>query len=451
MKKIVTLILTGLVCGSLLAQQANQQQVNPIGTQTKSAAGLSLPPHVSPLKIHSKAVNSIGSRWYNYGEAADVHNTGANPGTMASLAGNYLFPDTTILANFGTAISTPWIHFIGDVFDPKSSYFNDPLYTSTTTGPAIAIDRTQSYTIDSMQVVISYQRATATTIVDTLIVEVGMVPAGTSNYYFTTTVGPNLGTDTVFFKGIKWSYPNKNLTATGKQTYKILLTAATLADTLSNGLHVVNIGTSALAAFPANSLAVSSVTFKPGYTWVANTDNISTKNTCNFYSYNEHSGSFPTAYQKRDYNASYIIPNDVLYNLSVGQFNGLYVPSFAYEGAAGYAFDHHLIYYKASCATCTMVSTHDLKQDGFVIGDSYPNPVSQGNEISLPINLSVKAKTMIVVYDILGKQIASVEDSNLNVGYNEVKLSTRNMVPGIYSVSVTVGEKVKSMRVIVTR
>jgi hypothetical protein len=460
MKKIYTLVITGALCGSMFAQQGALQTVAPIGTQSTNAIGHALPVHISRLMVHPSSATSTGSRWYNYGEACDVHNSGVNPGTGSTINPDFLFPDTTILANFGTTVGTPFIHYLGDVFDPKSSYYNTTLYAPTSGGPAVVVSKTDSYTIDSVSVVIGYTRNTPAGIVDTLVVEIGRVPNSAGTYYYPGsgpgTPGANLGTDTVFFKGIQWYGVTKSLQATGKQVYKVLLTAATVADTLSNGLHVVNIACTGLAAFPANSLAAASVTFKPGYTWVANTDNMSlTKNVVNFESYQETS-SFPSAYQKKDYNCSFTINNKILYsqdNSALGGYDSLYIPSFAYEGnTTPFPFEHHLIYYHVQCTTCSMVSTNDIKLDGFSIGDSYPNPVNQGTEIVLPINLDVKAKATIVVYDILGKQIGvALEENNLNTGNNEVRLNTRNLQPGIYSVSVTVGSKVKSMRVVVTR
>jgi hypothetical protein len=459
MKKIVTLILTGLMCGSLLAQQGNLKLVSPIGT----GLGPTFPMHATKFIPHAKGVTSIGSRWFNYGEACDVHNSGTNPGTLSTINPNYLFPDTTIKANFGTAVGTPFIHYLADVFDPKSSYFNDPLYTDPAS-PAIVISKTDSYTIDSVQIAINYSRSTAAGITDTLIVEIGQVPTGTPGYAYGAPITTNFGlpsTAQVAFKGIIWNQKVTSLVATGKQIYKVLLTPTTVGDTIngSGGIILITVPCVGLPAFPANTLAATSWNFKPGYTWIANVDNISTKNTVNFLSYQEVSGGWPTAYQKGDYNVSYSIPNDVLYNQSLkpNGYDSSYVPSFAYEGGASpstaYPFEHHLVYYKTSCATCKLnvASVNDIKQNGFSIGDSYPNPVNEGNELVLPINLTVKAKAMIVVYDILGKQIAATEESNLNIGNNEVKLSTRNMVPGIYSVSVTVAGKVKSLRVVVTR
>jgi hypothetical protein len=428
-------------------------QVTPTSTpKIGPSLGITAPTMKAP-----KSVSSLGSRWYNYGDAVNCSYTGTNPGTTSVLNGNYLFPDTSINAMFGTTKGTPWIHWLGDVFDPKSAYFNNATYANV--NPAIDIDKTKSYTIDSLMVAIGYTRHTASAIVDSLIVEIGMVPAATATYVFYNSgsapdaIPANLGTDTVLFKGIQWSYTNKNLTATNKMRYAVALK---VADTVG-GNHFISIATPTLAAFPANSLAVSSVSFKPGYTWVANHDTLDkTKNYINFLSNQENSGtSFGTKYTKRDWNVSYVIPNDVCYNTATTSgWNGFYVPSFAYDGgtADNFPFEHHLIYYKVSCATCNMVSTNDIKQDGFAIGNTYPNPVSQGTDIVIPVTLDVRAKASIVVYDILGKQVGAVlQENNLITGSNEVKLSTRNLQPGIYSVSVSVGHAVKTIRLVVTK
>jgi len=74
----------------------------------------------------------------------------------------------------------------------------------------------------------------------------------------------------------------------------------------------------------------------------------------------------------------------------------------------------------------------------------YPNPVS-GNEISIVFGGEVKDKAVIKVFDINGKlrinTKVSVDNSTISLKHN--------LTPGVYVVSVTVGEKEESKKVVV--
>ncbi|HEV7231843.1 MAG TPA: hypothetical protein VGO45_10970, partial [Bacteroidia bacterium] len=119
MKKIYALILSAAMMGSMFAQQLNPAQVGP----AKGNTGRTIKVPTSSLRPFS--VQSTNSRWYNYGDVTNAEITQTYPGTTSTLNGNYLFPDSTIKANFGGTYASPWIHYIGDVLDPTSSYFND--------------------------------------------------------------------------------------------------------------------------------------------------------------------------------------------------------------------------------------------------------------------------------------------------------------------------------------
>ncbi|HEV7231340.1 MAG TPA: T9SS type A sorting domain-containing protein, partial [Bacteroidia bacterium] len=227
---------------------------------------------------------------------------------------------------------------------------------------------------------------------------------------------------------------------------------ASAADTVPGGVHYVSLALPGFAGITAGNMVATSVSFKPGFTWVANQDTLNTKgNELNFLSYQEAgNNAFPLEYKKRDYNCSYIVPTVVYYN-TAGTWNGSFIPSFAYEGSSPdtYGFDHHLIYYHLNCASCFALSTNDIKKDGFAIGNAFPNPVATGTDVVLPITLESKEKIQVAVYNVIGQRMGSVIQPNLSTGSNEVKLSTRNLEAGVYFVTVTAGETVKTVRLVV--
>lgn len=74
----------------------------------------------------------------------------------------------------------------------------------------------------------------------------------------------------------------------------------------------------------------------------------------------------------------------------------------------------------------------------------YPNPVS-GNEISIVFSGEVKDKAVIKVFDLNGKlrinTTSIIDNSNISIKHN--------LTPGVYVVSVTVGDKEESKKVVV--
>src|ERR1039457_5910411 len=108
------------------------------------------------------------SRWFDYGNAKDNYQRFYN-GDSSRLYGNYLFPDTTIIAYNNN--SGPWIHSIADVLDLYSPFFTD---TNIYKG-ALLVTGADLVALDSIDYYFTYQRNnTDVTIVDTLVFEVAV-------------------------------------------------------------------------------------------------------------------------------------------------------------------------------------------------------------------------------------------------------------------------------------
>ncbi|MDD3877875.1 MAG: T9SS type A sorting domain-containing protein [Bacteroidales bacterium] len=289
----------------------------------------------------AKSPKSNFSRWYNYGETMDLFNGTTTP----TLNGNYLFPDSTILVNYGTSgYSGTWIHKLGDLLDVTSDMFNNVVLHPG----ELNLDAASYYSLDSIEFWFIYERNMPDqNIVDTLVFEICTNNNLSTVYFGPGTLSTNLGTDTVYVKNIPYSYQTNSLNLPNKQIYKYPLTQATLGDSLSNGIHIAKIATTGMPTVNPGMLVFTSVGFIPGYTWVPNVDTIHKKNNVLFISRKERNNDYPV-YTKNDYNISYIVPVDVRYN-QAASWNGLYIPSFAYMGSAPtYRYEHHLIYYKVS-------------------------------------------------------------------------------------------------------
>ena len=171
-----------------------------------------------------------------------------------------------------------------------------------------------------------------------------------------------------------------------------------------------------------------------------NVDTLTQKNSFFFTSYKEQDGLFPL-YTKKDFNISYIIPDDVRYN-NASSWNGLFVPSFAYMGStADFSYEHHSIYYKATCLTnCGSVGIENtVVINTAVLGDAYPNPVIGNASINIPLNVSDK-NAKLTVKNILGQELASY--NNLTSGSSDITINTSNFPSGIYLYTLETGSNV---------
>lgn len=416
MKKLITL------CAVVLMSAAVFGQVLQPTTQHDDASGKisnAKFEKLLPLKNAGKASNE---RWYNYGETMDIFY-----GNTSVLYGNNLFPDTTILVDYGTSgYSGPWIHMLGDVLDVREGLFND-----VTIHPGELVMGPQStFNVDSIGILCFYERNMADpNIVDTLLIEVAVNSNLSSPYFVNGGINTNLGSDTVFIQQIAYAQATNTLNISTKKIYKFPLTEQFYQDSLDNGFHYVEISTSDLPVVNAGKFVVTALSYIPGYTWTPNVDTLIQKNRFFFVSFKEQDEMFPI-YQKKNFNISYIIPQDVRYNVAAS-WNGLFVPSYAYMGSsAGYNYEHHLIYYKVTCASnCSEASIENPSSANNMLGDAYPNPSSCSAMVTIPVK-TISDGAVLSIKNILGQTVATY--NNIPAGQNDIMINVSNLPAGIY-------------------
>jgi hypothetical protein len=345
MKKITTSFL-GLL--SLLFLNTSTEAATPLANSGKTVPNksISLPRFHKPA---SQATTSVGptTRWYSYAETIDEFFQGSSV-----LSFNYLFPDSNILAEFGTAeYSSPFVHLLGDILDVRSPKFNDPI--AYPASQFMQLTATNKYKVDSLKCFFVYTRVD-TSVTDSLIFEVCVNNTNTSNpeYYF-TGMAADYGVDTVRFKALRYTYQTNRINFTGagttKKRYAIALNNQTITDTLENGFSVAQFSTADLPIVNAGKFVISTVSFKPSYAYSL-VDTLNNLNHVTFVSLEEQDGAFPI-YTPGDYNISQVVTTDVRYNLDPAPgWNGLFIPSLAYT--APFSFEHHYISYKIS-SLCT--------------------------------------------------------------------------------------------------
>ena len=104
MKKTTTTFL-GIL--SLLLLNFSVKAATPLANSGKVAPNKkpASAKHVTPFSLNSPAMDNL-SRWYNMGETMDAYFQGTSV-----LVPNYLFPDSNITAEFGTAeYGNPFVH-----------------------------------------------------------------------------------------------------------------------------------------------------------------------------------------------------------------------------------------------------------------------------------------------------------------------------------------------------
>ena len=89
-------------------------------------------------------------------------------------------------------------------------------------------------------------------------------------------------------------------------------------------------------------------------------------------------------------------------------------------------------YYKNLFSPVTVVEDDATKNipDDFVLYQNYPNPFNPNTIISY--NLSTSGKISLKVYDILGKEVATLVDEEKPAGSYEIEFNASRLSSGVY-------------------
>lgn len=430
MKRTITLFAALLFSAAVFAQGLQPGPVPSGDNLTK--------PFSAKQKMLEQNVNkTVKSRWYSYALTMDdVLGT-------ADFTWNNLFPDTTILVDYGTSgFSGPWIHSLGNMFDPVSTWFNDGAIYPT----ELKINKLMPYSVDSIAMNFLYDR-NLSGIVDTLRFQVAIDPVGGTGINFPRggwlgSQLPHFGADTVWYKRIAFTPATNMLTATPKYSYDVLLNEAFFNDSLDDGSHLAEFATPQLSSVPADYKVGVFVTFHPGFTWVANVDTLANKNRVVFFSYEENGENTYPNYVKGEYNCSYIGTDDSHFISSASWF-GRTIPTWAYTQPYGY--ENHHIYYKVTANETGIIETgNDLS-----LVQNYPNPAD--NATTIVYSLNQASNINLMVFDITGKQVLSLNEGIVNAGQHEINLELSKFNSGVYFYTLQAGDQKVSRKMIVNR
>jgi hypothetical protein len=138
----------------------------------------------------------------------------------------------------------------------------------------------------------------------------------------------------------------------------------------------------------------------------------------------------------------------VLYRFKVTRDSGMVsVAAYNADTRPGYEHsDHHLI---ARIVTSVPTTLGTLLPDNFTLSQNYPNPFNPSTTISfsLPRRESVTLK----VYDLLGREVATLVDGREEAGEHTVKWNADGFTSGVYFYRLSAGGGVQTRKLVLVR
>ena len=98
--------------------------------------------------------------------------------------------------------------------------------------------------------------------------------------------------------------------------------------------------------------------------------------------------------------------------------------------------------------TQELVATTSLPIE-YALNQNYPNPFNPTTNIEFALPQAGNVK--LVVYDILGKEVATLVESNMNAGYHRVNFDASKLASGVYVYRLTAGNFVSSRKLMLMK
>jgi len=332
------------------------------------------------------------SEWYSYTNVLDLL------GNMTYYRGT-LFPDTSVYTLSATENFRPFTHSVGQVIDPRSLNF------AGLVGNTIAIDENTTSTLDSIQILMDYDRFYGTN-PDTLFVQV--IKSSNSTISMWDQGGLNALSPT-------YNYVTNQIDG-AEFTQAVLLTDAdTAASTIDVAVDMV-IGEDEFVAVV--------MAYKSGNAY--NADDVLGENA-NRFSYFLGVDAAKTA-DEGFYNYGLDVYSDVRYNENANGWNGSYIPGNIYSSG----IQHAII--DAKFSTTNLSSDNN---EGNVLA-VYPNPASD------VLNINTHDNARVNVYAVTGELVIAenISDSRLNI---------ENLNAGVYMIEIITENNKLTERLVVTK
>lgn len=85
----------------------------------------------------------------------------------------------------------------------------------------------------------------------------------------------------------------------------------------------------------------------------------------------------------------------------------------------------------------------------YTLNQNYPNPFNPSTKISF--TLPVQSKTLLIIYDMSGRELQRLLDENLTAGFHEINFSGANLASGVYFYKLITPDFVQSKKMVLIK
>jgi hypothetical protein len=341
----------------------------------------------------------------------------------------YVFPDSTVNADFGGTYDYPFCSSLAMTFDLSSEVINSSILSLKD-----GFDPAATSTLDSIAVYSNYTQG-RDGIVDTVIYRV-----------ITGTSGVNLSRE-YYFTGQATSYPSSNDTTRFIQLlndgsgviaeYKVPLLPG---DTLSNGLQYPIAVTGGLTV---PSIFAITIDYKPGGTYTPFVDTLGERiGSFSVYTAELNGDGTFSNFLPNDHNGSSWVNNSSKYD-AASSWYGWYIPYLAYSVGQFESIDMDIV-----LSQTNSISVIENESDAALF-QNYPNP--SNGITTVRYSLENEANISFEMIDVTGKKVVSTIEGNKNPGVYSIEVNTAELNSGIYFYSILVNGNKITKKMIVTK
>jgi photosystem II stability/assembly factor-like uncharacterized protein len=128
---------------------------------------------------------------------------------------------------------------------------------------------------------------------------------------------------------------------------------------------------------------------------------------------------------------------------------GLFNDIFFINDTVGWAANYASIIHTINGGTVGIFPTSSSIPEKFNLFQNYPNPFNPDTKIKFEISQKTSAK--IVIFDVLGKEVETLIDTDLNAGVYEINWNAENYSSGIYFYSLSVDNFIETKKMILNK
>ncbi|TNE80797.1 MAG: T9SS type A sorting domain-containing protein [Bacteroidetes bacterium] len=380
----------------------------------------------SPLQVQpGSTMNKKGAvtEWYNF------VNSSSNGGiSYTSLSNASLFPDSTVKQLYGSTgggveLGYAGLHNVGQVFDPKSFYYDQILSDYN------------EYTVDSIEIAFKYMHNIPGT-VDTVDIRV-YSGAG-------VRVGNLVDQNGNVIEPTAWIMYSRALEmGTGStQNFQLLLDET---DTGFAAYQGRTVGLNSPLLINGGELIAVSYRFIPGYAW-------------NFGDTLQHDWDSPEPTNKLNHFIAWVLRDNS--KTAEDSYNhGLSVRKFQRYGTTT-SWDEEFIpgdawndFTEQVYCGFHISSPNVSAQSVNALGGTkvYPNPSNGNAELNIEYNMVNASDVTIELFDMQGRKVRTILNTNVEAGTYTATTNISDLQNGVYVYTITAGEQTTSGKVSVVK